>query len=206
MLDSCTATTCMQSWGRMDYARALVDIRIDQALKDTMVISILNPIGNGVTMHTIKVEYEWKPPRCGTCLVFGHDDIQCPKRVMADLRKQGGMVDRALKDTMVISIPNPIGNGVTMHTIKVEYEWKPPRCGTCLVFGHDDMQCPKRVMVDLRKQGGTSNDGFQTVQRKAFCGPLVSKQGTGEDNGKPMDDLIDDTRKKVDASPMKTGI
>nr|GFB24211.1 zinc knuckle CX2CX4HX4C [Tanacetum cinerariifolium] len=32
MLDSCTVTTCVQSWGRMDYARALVDIGVDQAL------------------------------------------------------------------------------------------------------------------------------------------------------------------------------
>nr|GEX69484.1 hypothetical protein [Tanacetum cinerariifolium] len=56
MLDSCTVTTCIQSCGRMDYARVLVDIRADRALKDTMVISIMNPIGNG-----------------------------CPKRVLADL-------------------------------------------------------------------------------------------------------------------------
>ncbi|GJY74380.1 reverse transcriptase domain-containing protein [Tanacetum coccineum] len=36
MLDSCIVTTCVQSWGRMDYARTLVDIRVDRALKDTM--------------------------------------------------------------------------------------------------------------------------------------------------------------------------
>ncbi|GJW04209.1 hypothetical protein Tco_1563065, partial [Tanacetum coccineum] len=78
MLDSCTATTCMKSWGSMDYTRALVDIRVDRALKDTMVNSVLNPV--------IKVEYGWKPPRYGTCFVFGHDDAQCPKRVIADLR------------------------------------------------------------------------------------------------------------------------
>ncbi|GKD42004.1 zinc knuckle CX2CX4HX4C containing protein [Tanacetum coccineum] len=56
-----------------------------------------------------------------------------------------------------------------MHTIKVEYEWKPSRCETCLVFGHDDAQCPKRVIVDLMNLGnqrGTQNDGFQTVQMK----------------------------------------
>nr|GEZ22512.1 hypothetical protein [Tanacetum cinerariifolium] len=41
MLDSYTVTICMQSWVCMDYARALVDIWVDRALKDTMVISIL---------------------------------------------------------------------------------------------------------------------------------------------------------------------
>ncbi|GJX89108.1 ARID DNA-binding domain-containing protein [Tanacetum coccineum] len=36
VIDLCTVTTCVQSWGRVDYARALVDIRADRALKDTM--------------------------------------------------------------------------------------------------------------------------------------------------------------------------
>ncbi|GJY74296.1 hypothetical protein Tco_0478727 [Tanacetum coccineum] len=108
----------MQSLGRMDYARALVDIRAHRALKDTIVISIPNPIGNGVTMH------------------------KCPKRVIADLR-------------------------------------------------------------NLRKQGETFNDGFQTVQRKSVRDPLVNKHGTGgnhslpkqqDDNGKPMDELVDGSR------------
>nr|GFC23382.1 hypothetical protein [Tanacetum cinerariifolium] len=52
MLYSCTVTTCMESWGRIHYARDLVDIRVDRSLKDTMVISIPNTIENGVTMHT----------------------------------------------------------------------------------------------------------------------------------------------------------
>nr|GEU85032.1 hypothetical protein [Tanacetum cinerariifolium] len=54
-------------------------------------------------------------------------------------------------------------------------------------------------MADLRKQGGTSNDGFQAVQRKDFHGPLGSKKGA-VDNEKAMDD----TRKKMKALPKKT--
>ncbi|GKB07676.1 hypothetical protein Tco_0835960 [Tanacetum coccineum] len=57
-------------------------------------------------------------------------------------------VDQALKDTMVISVPNLVGNG-----------------------------CPKRVMADLMKLRGTYNDGFQTVQMKVVCDPIVSKHG-----------------------------
>nr|GEV87960.1 hypothetical protein [Tanacetum cinerariifolium] len=100
-------------------------------------------------------------------------------RALVDIR-----VDRALIETMVISIPNSIGNGVSMHTIK-----------------------------NLRKHGGTSNDGFQTGQRKCIYDPLVSKHRTKgnhslpkqqDDNGKPMDDLFDDIKKKVGAPPKKT--
>ncbi|GJY26255.1 zinc knuckle CX2CX4HX4C containing protein [Tanacetum coccineum] len=85
------------------------------------------------------------------------------------------LVDRDLKDSMVISISNLDGCGVMLHIIKVEYEWNPPKCETCLVFGHDDAQCPKHVLTDLRKQVGTSNAKFQTLTRKAFRGLLGSK-------------------------------
>ncbi|GJZ55759.1 hypothetical protein Tco_0610952 [Tanacetum coccineum] len=44
-------------------------------------------------------------------------------------------------------------------------------------------------MADVRKPEGTSNDGFQTVQRKDFRGPLGSKKGT-VDNEKPMDEWL----------------
>nr|GFA42436.1 hypothetical protein [Tanacetum cinerariifolium] len=65
--------------GRLDFACALIDIKANCTLKDTMMIAI--PFVNGLDsyLHTIKVKYEWKLPRCDTCSVFGYDDIQCPK-------------------------------------------------------------------------------------------------------------------------------
>ncbi|GKA71897.1 hypothetical protein Tco_0778113, partial [Tanacetum coccineum] len=72
----------------------------------------------------------------------------------------------------------------------------------------NNMMCHKRVIVNLRnlrKQIGTSNDGFQIAQRKGVRDPLVSKHETGY-NEKPMDDLVDGSRKKVGAPPRKTGI
>ncbi|GKC89226.1 hypothetical protein Tco_1149875 [Tanacetum coccineum] len=149
MLDSCSVTTCMQSWGCMDYARCLVDI--------------------------------W--------------------------------ADRALKESMVISVPNTHENGVTLHTIKVEYEWKPPRCGICLVFGHYE-NTAKCVITDLRKQVGTSHDGFQILTWKPLLSNAFdalgdthdtdhvvvsssSKGETKEDRGKSKDVLVEDTKKKA---------
>ncbi|GKG23408.1 hypothetical protein Tco_0391444, partial [Tanacetum coccineum] len=58
--------------------------------------------------------------------------------------------------------------------------------------------------ANLRKQGEMSNDGFQIVQRKVVRSPLVSKHEG--DNRKHMDELVADTRKKVEAPPRKTGI
>ncbi|GJY41461.1 hypothetical protein Tco_0428731 [Tanacetum coccineum] len=51
-------------------------------------------------------------------------------------------------------------DGEVLHTVKVEYEWKPPRCGVCMVFEHDDMLCPKQPVEKPKKQH-TNHDGFQ---------------------------------------------
>ncbi|GJR42210.1 hypothetical protein Tco_1310313 [Tanacetum coccineum] len=85
MLDSYTSTMCLDYWDRLDFARALIDIKSDRPLKDTMVIPIPFVKGSGSYVYTIKVEYEWKLLRCGTYSVFSHDDIYCPKNIWVNL-------------------------------------------------------------------------------------------------------------------------
>ncbi|GJU79346.1 hypothetical protein Tco_1276416 [Tanacetum coccineum] len=98
--------------GRMDYARALIDWRADRALKDTLVIYVPMLDGNGSMMHNVKVEYEWKPPRCGTCSVFGHDGVLCPKRAINERKAFRGPVTREqevlgdLEDDRHLDAPN----------------------------------------------------------------------------------------------------
>nr|GFA98005.1 hypothetical protein [Tanacetum cinerariifolium] len=88
MLDSNTSYMCLQSMGRMDSARALIDIRVDQELKEDMVIAILNVKDDGEILHIVRAEYEWEPPRCGVCMVFGHDDMLCLKQPVENPKKQ----------------------------------------------------------------------------------------------------------------------
>nr|GEU74239.1 hypothetical protein [Tanacetum cinerariifolium] len=46
-------------------------------------------------------------------------------------------------DNLVMAVPNIEGTRYTKETIRVEYEWKPPRCSMCLLFGHSLDDCPK---------------------------------------------------------------
>ncbi|GJZ75620.1 hypothetical protein Tco_0640085, partial [Tanacetum coccineum] len=56
----------------------------------------------------------------------------------------------------------------------VEYEWRPPRCDICKIFGHVHDNCPKKVTSPLIITTSTvftptvekSNDGFQTMVKK----------------------------------------
>nr|GEX25497.1 hypothetical protein [Tanacetum cinerariifolium] len=88
-------------------------------------------------------------------------------RALVDIR-----VNRALKDTMVISVLNPC----------------PKRVITDL--------------RNLRKQGGMSNDSFQPVQRKSVRDPFVSKHGTGANHSLPMQQVPKSAYPKKTASTL----
>nr|GFB27594.1 hypothetical protein [Tanacetum cinerariifolium] len=49
-----------------------------------------------------------------------------------------------LKDTIIVAMPKLVGEGFYTCIIHVEYEWKPPRCACCKVFGHIQDECPKK--------------------------------------------------------------
>ncbi|GKE26691.1 hypothetical protein Tco_1442075 [Tanacetum coccineum] len=63
MIDSYTSNMCMQSWGRSSYDRAIIELRVDVELKDTIMVALPKLVGEGFYMCTIRVEYEWKSPR-----------------------------------------------------------------------------------------------------------------------------------------------
>nr|GEU38050.1 RNA-directed DNA polymerase, eukaryota, reverse transcriptase zinc-binding domain protein [Tanacetum cinerariifolium] len=69
-----------------------------------------------------------------------------------------------LKESITMGIPDLDGPGFTTKTIRVEYEWKPPRWKTCNIFGHMVKSCPKKVVTTLVVND--TNDGFQQVVNK----------------------------------------
>ncbi|GKD59904.1 cytokinin dehydrogenase 3-like protein [Tanacetum coccineum] len=79
MLDSYTSDMCMQSWGRSSYARVMVELRADVELKDNIVVAMPKITREGHYTCNVRVEYEWKPPRCSSCKVFGHVHEECTK-------------------------------------------------------------------------------------------------------------------------------
>ncbi|GJR32996.1 reverse transcriptase domain-containing protein [Tanacetum coccineum] len=89
--------------------------------------------------------------------------------------------DRELKEEMVIAIPHVEDVGEVLHSARVEYKWKPLRCGMCMIFGHDDMLCPKRVVRKPMNNGfrkdkgkgqtsGADDEGFIEVKKKKSSG------------------------------------
>ncbi|GJU85945.1 hypothetical protein Tco_1293491 [Tanacetum coccineum] len=87
MLDSYTSDMCMQSWGRSSYVRVMIELRADVELKDNIVVAKPKITREGHYTCNVRVEYEWKPPRCSSCKVFGHIHEECPKNTGAGEKK-----------------------------------------------------------------------------------------------------------------------
>ncbi|XP_022030696.1 uncharacterized protein LOC110931618 [Helianthus annuus] len=80
-LDSYTADMCVDNWGRSSYARAMIELNADNELKDHITLAIPKMDEEGFIMERVEVEYEWKPLRCPTCCLFGHDHDSCSKNI-----------------------------------------------------------------------------------------------------------------------------
>ncbi|GJX04065.1 hypothetical protein Tco_0189981 [Tanacetum coccineum] len=69
------------SWGHSSFARCLIEVSSDEILKESITIGIPLEEGMVFSKENITVKYEWQPPRCEMCKVFGHNVYLCPKKV-----------------------------------------------------------------------------------------------------------------------------
>nr|GEZ28732.1 hypothetical protein [Tanacetum cinerariifolium] len=58
MLNSYTSDICMQSCGRLSYARAMINLRTDKELKDSIMVAMPKLVGRGFNMCTVKNKRE----------------------------------------------------------------------------------------------------------------------------------------------------
>ncbi|GJQ92608.1 hypothetical protein Tco_0003747 [Tanacetum coccineum] len=81
MLDSYTSSMCIKSSRRSSFSRCLIEINVDDFLIESLTIGVPLIEGSGFTIETVTIEYEWKPPHCDLCKIFGHVHDHCPKKV-----------------------------------------------------------------------------------------------------------------------------
>ncbi|GJR89702.1 ribonuclease H-like domain-containing protein [Tanacetum coccineum] len=99
---------------------------------------------------------------------FSKDSLSAiaTKLAMIELR-----ADVELKDNIVMAMPKITGEGYYTCNIRIEYEWKPPKCACCKVFGHVQKECPKNIGVgeikNLKKPSQTPK-GIKVDQKMGF--------------------------------------
>ncbi|GKB62401.1 hypothetical protein Tco_0918587 [Tanacetum coccineum] len=72
MLDSYTSNMCLDLWGRNNYDREMIEISANMDLVETLMVVVSKLEEIGYTKEIIRLDYEWKSPRCGTCSIFGY--------------------------------------------------------------------------------------------------------------------------------------
>ncbi|PWA82776.1 Ankyrin repeat-containing protein [Artemisia annua] len=77
IMDAMTTRMCTQGVGRLGYARVLVEVDAKKGLKDSIDIQYCDKSNKTIATKTVKVEYDWKPPICSRCQVFGHSNDKC---------------------------------------------------------------------------------------------------------------------------------
>nr|GEV91048.1 hypothetical protein [Tanacetum cinerariifolium] len=60
-------TAFMRGWLESSYARVMAELQADMELKDNIVVSMPKITTEGHYTCNVRVEYEWKPPRCSSC-------------------------------------------------------------------------------------------------------------------------------------------
>nr|GFC80164.1 hypothetical protein [Tanacetum cinerariifolium] len=65
----------------------MIELRADVELKDNIVVVMPGIKGEGYYTCNVHVKYEWKPPRCSSCKVFGYIHKECPKNTSAGEKK-----------------------------------------------------------------------------------------------------------------------
>ena len=97
-------------------------------------------------------------------------------------------------DVVKIRIPDPDTLFLTLHELRVEYDWKPPMCSHCNVFGHSDSFCLNVIVKNdyanaahVEKSSDVTmdnNDGFQTVTRKGSHKAMIFSLNGHSENHK----------------------
>nr|GEX06480.1 hypothetical protein [Tanacetum cinerariifolium] len=77
------SSMCNDSWGRSRFVLCLIEVNSEADLVDVVTIGISLLTGDWFTKETICVEYEWRPPKCDICKIFGHVHNYCPKKVVS---------------------------------------------------------------------------------------------------------------------------
>ncbi|GKD96973.1 ATPase, F1/V1/A1 complex, alpha/beta subunit [Tanacetum coccineum] len=88
MMDQTTTKMCNKGVGRIGYARVLVEVSVKNILKNKVEICYKNAKQETCLTKFVNVLYDWVPPSCELCKVFGHTHEKCLVRHRSEEEKQ----------------------------------------------------------------------------------------------------------------------
>ncbi|GJT80579.1 disease resistance TIR-NBS-LRR class family protein [Tanacetum coccineum] len=88
IMDQITTQMCNLGNGRVGFARVLIEVEACKGLPDQVEIIYKNKENEITGKKRVKVDYDWKPPMCSYCSVFGHKVEKCGCRPRTEKEKE----------------------------------------------------------------------------------------------------------------------
>ncbi|KAI3682220.1 hypothetical protein L2E82_50083 [Cichorium intybus] len=111
-MDSYTANMCKYAAGKSVYAHVLLEIPTKSSWVDKVIIRIPDPDTLEFYTHTLRIEYEWKPPICSHCMVFGHETKNCMHVISKT--NEDNPKDKMPLDHGIVTTPMQLDDGFTV--------------------------------------------------------------------------------------------
>nr|GEV19624.1 hypothetical protein [Tanacetum cinerariifolium] len=80
VMDSTTVEMCKVGVGRVGYARVLVEVNANNSLPNEIEVVYKDKDKVELCRKKVQVRFNWIPPRCSECCVFGHTNKFCEKK------------------------------------------------------------------------------------------------------------------------------
>ncbi|GJY94726.1 nucleotide-diphospho-sugar transferase [Tanacetum coccineum] len=189
--------------GRSSYARVMIELRAYVDLKENIVIAMPKITREGYYTCNVRVEYEWKPPKCSSCKVFGHIHKECPKNSSASEKKT---VKKPIQASLGVSV------GPKM-AFKPQYEYRPVTKKSTTSSSGNKKKCVEPIIevsnsnpfdvlnsvdndVEFGTNGGTSNLGNNEVAPSRSSFMNIDNDGDFASNT-PIDEKIDKIEQQI---------
>ncbi|GJZ51712.1 retrovirus-related pol polyprotein from transposon TNT 1-94 [Tanacetum coccineum] len=97
---------CVESWGRISFARALIEISAHSILKKEVTIAISDDEGDGYTKEVNRVGVRIEPPLCVNCQSFGDMKPNKVLNMFIQKEKEGRLIRGPFFGGLRLNKPN----------------------------------------------------------------------------------------------------
>ncbi|GJW68116.1 zinc knuckle CX2CX4HX4C containing protein [Tanacetum coccineum] len=170
------SATLVITWGKYGLTRIMMNFKSFFFFKFNTSKSLEDVLENGPWMirNTPIILKKWSMNTrlCKeelTCIPVWVKIHDVPLQVFSE---DGISIIASQLESLTMGVPLIEDSGFSIETVRIKYEWKPPRCDLCMVFGHVHDQSPKKVTVTSIAE--KTNDEFQMVASKKKNGKAKS--------------------------------
>ncbi|PWA86097.1 hypothetical protein CTI12_AA142600 [Artemisia annua] len=161
------------------YARVMVEVSAKKILPDVVEMVYRNRNGGEICRKNVNVKYDWTPPRCSNCCVYGHSDQVCKQCVSNEVQTEEKYANKECSGKESNAEDEQRNNGKQKDGFE-EVRYKKTNGGGNKGQGH-----AKNVSNQTQKRG----DGNQQVKQSQYVYQKKVNNEQGEPSNKNTNNM-----------------